>query len=287
MVSFLLPNSHWKFHLLLLFGILNLRACAVQNWPITAPVANEIVPVGQPYTIRWENNTEGPVSITLNYNEQPVVITSSTMNNGTFVWTPASVFAGDYDYYLSICDINLDSSECSVTYDGRFHISSPASSTSSTTSFTSSTAPSTSSTAESTSSTSATTSSTSATTSTTSSSSSEYLPTPTPTSNSDTPAELPVGSVVGIAVGTTVAVLALVAMAFWFYTKRKRKVSSSTGTGVSQIGEHLHTIGEYKPELSAENPTANDLMRLHAQFVGPAELHTWRGPYELSGNSLR
>ncbi|KAI1444251.1 hypothetical protein F5Y02DRAFT_419108 [Annulohypoxylon stygium] len=77
--------------LVLVVGVLN-TVSAVQNWPITAPVANEVVLVARPYTIRWNNDTKGPVSITLNYNQQPVILTSSTVNNGTFVWTPASCY---------------------------------------------------------------------------------------------------------------------------------------------------------------------------------------------------
>ncbi|KAI0159895.1 hypothetical protein GGR52DRAFT_166393 [Hypoxylon sp. FL1284] len=124
----------WTFCLIILFEELY-SVNAVENWPITAPVAGEVVPVGQRYEIRWNNDTNGPVSITLNYDEQPVVITSSTENTGTFTWISASVFAGDNDYYLSICDLASDPSECSVTSDGRFHISSfSASSTASHTS---------------------------------------------------------------------------------------------------------------------------------------------------------
>ncbi|KAI2468383.1 hypothetical protein F4781DRAFT_398090 [Annulohypoxylon bovei var. microspora] len=268
MVTLLFSSSLRSLFLVLIVGWLNI-VNAVDNWPITAPVANEVVPVGQPYTIRWNNNTQGPVSITLNYNEQPIVITSSTDNNGTFLWTPATVFAGDHDYYLSLCDITLDSSECSVTSDGRFHISSSSSSSSSIQTTTSSTS--------STTSASTTTQSTTTATSTTSSS-----PTPTATTSSGGTSGLATGGVVGVAVGTTVAILALAALIFWAYKRTRR----TTEPSVSQIDKHLPD-GYNKPELSAETPSANDLMRIYGQFVGPAELHTERGPYELGGSSSR
>ncbi|KAI0900634.1 hypothetical protein F4806DRAFT_504336 [Annulohypoxylon nitens] len=260
--------------LVLIVGVLN-TVSAVQNWPITAPVANEVVLVARPYTIRWNNDTKGPASITLNYNQQPVILTSSTVNNGTFVWTPASVYAGNYKYYLSICDVNLDSSECSVTYHGRFHVSLFSSSSSQTQTQT------TSSTYLTTSSSLTTTQSTTTTSPTTSSS-----PTPTTSTTHNSTSGLATGGVVGTTVGTTVAVLALVSLLLWVYKRTRRTIPTTSEPPAAQINQHL-SEGYNKPELSTEIPSANDFMRIHGQFVGPTELHTERGPYELGGSSSR
>ncbi|KAI6093219.1 hypothetical protein F4821DRAFT_222464 [Hypoxylon rubiginosum] len=266
----------WRFRFLFLFGTFH-SAHAVQNWPITAPVADEVVLVGQPYTIRWENNTQGPVAINLNYDQQPVVITSSTVNNGTFMWIPASVLAGDNDYYLSICDVNLDSSEFSVTYAGRFHIALSVSSTTTATSSTPSITPSISSTTEST--TTTTPASTPSITSTISS------PTPLSSSNSGSTTGLNTGAVVGVTVGTTAALLAVAAFGFWAYKKTKKKPLVLDEISVPPMIEHIP--GYPKPELSGEIPSASDLMRLHSHYNGPVELYTDRGPYELGGNTVR
>lgn len=47
---------------------------ALRNWPILAPVAGESIIADVPYLIRWINDTSGPVSLTLDYDDEPVVI---------------------------------------------------------------------------------------------------------------------------------------------------------------------------------------------------------------------
>ncbi|KAI1768019.1 hypothetical protein GGR53DRAFT_31906 [Hypoxylon sp. FL1150] len=279
----------WIFRFLLLLRVIR-SVQAVQNWPITAPVANEVILVGQPYTITWENDTQGPVVINLNYGQQPVVITcglvhilffislgpnvrlASTANNGAFVWVPASVLAGDNGYFLSICDINLDSSECSVTYDGRFHIALAASSSTTTTSPTSSIT-----------STSSTTNSVTTTAPVLASSiiSSTLSPTPTSTStstissDSDSTARLNTGGVVGVTVGTTAALLAVAVLGFWGYKKAKKRPTAMARKLTPPTIEHW--LGYSKPELTGEIPSAGAPMRLHGQFSGPAEsIVVWR-----------
>ncbi|KAI0101322.1 hypothetical protein GGR51DRAFT_333331 [Nemania sp. FL0031] len=119
-----LSLTHLKVpqHLSFLLLQITISVSAVQNWPITHPVAGSVVPAGQPCAIEWAPSTAGPVSITLYNDTGRSIITSSTANDGWYSWTPTLWLAG-YDYYLQICDNYLDSDECSYTSDGRFRIS--------------------------------------------------------------------------------------------------------------------------------------------------------------------
>ncbi|KAI1370246.1 hypothetical protein F4677DRAFT_438909 [Hypoxylon crocopeplum] len=117
--------------------------------------------------------------------------------------------------------------------------------------------------------------------------SSNSSPEPTSPSNSDSSSGLPVGSIVGITIGTTVGIMVLAAFAFWFYEISKRKLPVAVGSSVPQMEAYQVPTEYHKPELPAATLTANDQMRLYGQFVGPAELHTERGPYKLGGHPPR
>lgn len=103
-------------------------------------------------------------------------------------------------------------------------------------------------------------------------------PMPTPSPQSDTTAGLSISSVVGITAGTTSGLLALAALAFWLYKKTRKRHLVLASTSVPQMMEHIP--GYNKPELSGENSSVG-------RFNGLLELHTERGPYELSGNAAR
>lgn len=48
--------------------------------PISAPLANEAVPVEKPYTIRWSPGTPGPVDIRLHFAEtQPIYLAGNDL----------------------------------------------------------------------------------------------------------------------------------------------------------------------------------------------------------------
>lgn len=82
--------------------------------PISAPGLNQQIPVGQPFTITWAPTTPGPVSIILlrgpSTNVVPIaVITDSTPNTGTFVWTPSTSLENDSTHYgIQIIDQDGD-----------------------------------------------------------------------------------------------------------------------------------------------------------------------------------
>ncbi|KAI0436899.1 hypothetical protein F4803DRAFT_556560 [Xylaria telfairii] len=210
---------------------------AVSNWPIIAPAAGDDVPVNETYTIRWINDTEGPVSITLMYTDSPgIILTSSTENTGSFEWTPVTVLAGDADYFLKICDVTIDSSECSYTSNGRFHIVS--SSTTSTT--TNPPAPTTTATTSTSSTTTPLTITTPPTTTTT-----PTMATPSPPEDDNKGSSgLGTASVVGLSVGTTLGTLFLAAAAFILYKKSKKSKPAKQGSapgfgpGPDHAGEH-------------------------------------------------
>ncbi|KAI3339495.1 hypothetical protein F4824DRAFT_498185 [Ustulina deusta] len=212
---------------------------AVSNWPIIAPAAGDDVPTNQPYTIRWTNQTEGPVSITLMYTDaDEIVLTSSTENTGSYEWTPVSVLAGDTDYFLKICDVNLDGSECAYTSNGRFHIvSSPTTSTTITTTpipTTITIVP-----------TLTTATSTSTTTTPPRTTTILTMTTPRPSEdNNNASSGLGTASVVGLSVGTTLGTLFLAAVAFILYKKSKKSKAAKqasapgSGPGPHDAGEH-------------------------------------------------
>ncbi|KAL8889361.1 MAG: hypothetical protein Q9215_003341 [Flavoplaca cf. flavocitrina] len=98
--------------------------------PITAPV-DAIVPAGTPFTIKWTatNPPNFPVAIELlrgpSTNVVPIeCLTSSTPNNGEFVWTPSSDLEADVrGYGLRLIVLNPDGTG-SFQYSTQFGISS-------------------------------------------------------------------------------------------------------------------------------------------------------------------
>ncbi|PGH09280.1 hypothetical protein GX51_00722 [Blastomyces parvus] len=72
--------------------------------PISSPGLNEIVPVGKPYTIKWQPTTDGEVSLTLlrgpSNNVKPIAtIVESIKNTGSYVWTPSTDLEDDVTHY--------------------------------------------------------------------------------------------------------------------------------------------------------------------------------------------
>ncbi|KAJ8118484.1 hypothetical protein ONZ43_g3982 [Nemania bipapillata] len=243
--------------LLLLLAAIVCSVRAVENWPILAPLAGENVPANQTYTIKWTAQTEGPVSITLMYTDaDQIILTPSTENTGSYEWIPVSVLAGNADYFLKICDVNLDGSECAYTSDGRFHI--VQSSTTPTTSTINPTSTTTTSTIDTTSttpsSTSSSTSKTPITTSTTttppSTETTRMTTTPTPSEDNGNKESSGLGtaSTVGLSVGTTLGTLALAAVIFIFYKKFKKGKASTPGSGPGPHGAGAHPSAYYYPD---------------------------------------
>lgn len=79
--------------------------------PIAQPSLNEIVPVGEPYSITWEPTCEGTVTILLLKGPTENVIpqfpiVELTPNDGEYTWTPGTdLEAGETGYGLQlICD---------------------------------------------------------------------------------------------------------------------------------------------------------------------------------------
>ncbi|PGH17938.1 hypothetical protein AJ79_00837 [Helicocarpus griseus UAMH5409] len=72
--------------------------------PIAKPGLNELVPVGETYTITWEPTTPGKVSILLlrgpSNNVVPIeTLADSIENDGTYDWTPSTSLEGDTTGY--------------------------------------------------------------------------------------------------------------------------------------------------------------------------------------------
>ncbi|EER43104.1 GPI anchored serine-threonine rich protein [Histoplasma capsulatum var. duboisii H88] len=72
--------------------------------PIALPGLNDIVPVGQPYTIKWQPTTDGEVSLILlrgpSTNVKPIgTIADSIANTGSYEWTPSTDLEGDVTHY--------------------------------------------------------------------------------------------------------------------------------------------------------------------------------------------
>jgi hypothetical protein len=59
----------------LLLAVLSPKINAqVQNWPIAAPQAGDIVPVNQPCVVKWTTTSKGPVKITLEVDADFVIL---------------------------------------------------------------------------------------------------------------------------------------------------------------------------------------------------------------------
>ncbi|KLJ12756.1 lysophospholipase [Blastomyces silverae] len=72
--------------------------------PIASPGLNEIVPVGEPYTIKWTPTTDGEVSLILlrgpSTNVKPIAtIADSIRNTGSYEWTPSTDLEDDVSHY--------------------------------------------------------------------------------------------------------------------------------------------------------------------------------------------
>ncbi|KAL5365655.1 Ser-Thr-rich glycosyl-phosphatidyl-inositol-anchored membrane family-domain-containing protein [Aspergillus floccosus] len=72
--------------------------------PILTPGLNELVPVGQPYTITWNPTTEGPVSLVLLRGPSSNVVPLETLvvgipNTGSYKWTPGPELEPDTTHY--------------------------------------------------------------------------------------------------------------------------------------------------------------------------------------------
>lgn len=71
---------------------------------IYEPGLNSIVPVGKPFTITWEPDTKGKVSLVLLHgpstNVKPIAtIVESIDNTGSYDWTPDTGLAPNKTYY--------------------------------------------------------------------------------------------------------------------------------------------------------------------------------------------
>jgi hypothetical protein len=71
---------------------------------IYEPGLNSIVPVGKPFTITWEPDTKGKVSLVLLHgpstNVKPIqTIVESIDNTGSYEWTPDTHLAPNKTYY--------------------------------------------------------------------------------------------------------------------------------------------------------------------------------------------
>ncbi|KAL2369903.1 lysophospholipase [Blastomyces gilchristii SLH14081] len=72
--------------------------------PIASPGLNEIVPVGEPYTIKWTPTTDGEVSLILlrgpSTNVKPIGVIADTIpNTGSYEWTPSTDLEDDVTHY--------------------------------------------------------------------------------------------------------------------------------------------------------------------------------------------
>ncbi|KAL4892174.1 Ser-Thr-rich glycosyl-phosphatidyl-inositol-anchored membrane family-domain-containing protein [Aspergillus ambiguus] len=72
--------------------------------PILKPGLNELVPVGQPYTITWTPTTEGPISLVLLRGPSSNVVPLETLavaipNSGEYTWTPGAHLEPDTTHY--------------------------------------------------------------------------------------------------------------------------------------------------------------------------------------------
>lgn len=78
--------------------------------PISEPGLNDVVPVGEPFTITWDPTTTGTVTLVLlkgpSENAQPLYpIVEKTMNIGTYVWVPSDKLApGQTGYGIQLID---------------------------------------------------------------------------------------------------------------------------------------------------------------------------------------
>jgi hypothetical protein len=91
------------------------------NNPMSAPAAGEVIEAEKPFEIQWSSGTPGPVKIELRFADTTaVLITSTTPNNGTYMWIPSGVLAGKDNYFMVICDLTVN--DCTYTFNGRFAI---------------------------------------------------------------------------------------------------------------------------------------------------------------------
>lgn len=71
---------------------------------IYEPGLNSIVPVGKPFTITWEPDTEGTVSLVLLHGPSTNCVPIKTIveginNTGSYDWTPSTDLAPNKTYY--------------------------------------------------------------------------------------------------------------------------------------------------------------------------------------------
>ncbi|EYE94392.1 GPI anchored serine-threonine rich protein [Aspergillus ruber CBS 135680] len=71
---------------------------------ITKPGLNDLVTAGKPYTIEWDPDTKGPISLVLlrgpSTNVQPIdTLAEAIDNSGHFDWTPSSELEPDTTHY--------------------------------------------------------------------------------------------------------------------------------------------------------------------------------------------
>ncbi|MCJ1245868.1 hypothetical protein MMC30_003072 [Trapelia coarctata] len=111
--------------------------------PISKPALDEIVPVGQPYTITWDPTTTGTVTLVLlrgpSENILPLYpIVEGADNSGTYTWTPESSLEPDTTHY----GIQLiDDESGAYQYTSQFGISNPSYSSASASATTTATSP--------------------------------------------------------------------------------------------------------------------------------------------------
>jgi hypothetical protein len=236
----------------LLYCLLQSLAWVAGQNSFSAPTSNEVIPVGKPFTFKWdvcndssqyENyhansklqaDTPGPIDLKLLSSSSgsafslSAVLVQGISNTGSYIWTPSETSPTNYEYTLEI----IDDTTGSVTVSDTFSLGDEAAQglSSSTTSQASSTAIAQSSATNGVTTTPSTSSSPSSQSSSTSlvTSLTYYSTSSTDTlqSNSASPASLPKAKshslAIGLGVGIPVGLLIMVGLAFFAWRHRRQ-----------------------------------------------------------------